>query len=534
MNKIYLFILVVVSSLLFGCSNRTSKKDIHMITLVGTSDLQGLMEPFEYKNDVNGTKTKIMGGGIGRIATLFKNIKSENPLGTFVLSSGDDLMGRYFQTFHGKAIYALMSESGYTLYAPGNHEFDKGPALFATALDDASFKTICSDLLITGTALEGKCLPYKVMMVQGTKIGFFSLMTEHFPLITSPGDVKLSASNQATAQKMVQKLQKENCDIIIAITHIGLNQDKIVAKNVTGIDVIFGGHSHVATPKVVRINNTLIVNAGAKGVYIAKLNLPLDAQSHIKKESISYNLIPVIAPIVSDYKVHTTLEDFKAQLPETVVIGQTTVPWVLTTEALRKNESNVAGLINDLLKSKFGVDVVMNNAGAFRGKQIYPVGDITDTMLHAIDEFANNVYILSIKGKYLRQILERSATLYGKGGLMQVSGIKYTIDLSKQAQEIKKSDGNWTIKKEGKRVTQINIINSSAGLEPLDDTKIYKVLSNSYLVNNAGDGYFWFKKYGINQINTYTTFYTIMAGYLQTHKFMNPPALDGRLTIFNK
>ena len=534
MHKTYLFILVVASLLLFGCSNDTSKQDTHMITLTGTADLQGLMEPFEYENDINGTKIKLVGGGIDRIATLLKNIKSENPLGTFVLSSGDDLMGRYFQTFHGSAIYTLMSESGYTLYAPGNHEFDKGPALFATALDDASFYTICSELLITDTALEGKCLPYKVIMAQGAKIGFFSLMTESFPLITSPGNVKLSASNIVTAEKMVQKLQKENCDIIIAITHIGLDQDEVVAKNVAGIDVIFGGHSHKATQKVVHVNNTLIINPGAKGVYVAKLNLLLDAQSHIKKEIVSYDLIPVTAPIMPDFKVHATLEDFKTQLPATVVLGQTTVPWVLTTEALREKESNVANLINDLLKSKFSVDVVMNNAGAFRGKQIYPAGDITDTMLHAIDEFANNVYILSIKGKYLRQILERSASLYGKGGLMQVSGIKYTIDLSKQAQEIKNSDGNWTIEKEGERVTQVNIVNSSGGLEPLDDTKIYKVLSNAYLVNNAGDGYFWFKKYGTNQINTYTTFYTIMAGYLQTHKLMDPPDLDGRLTILNK
>jgi len=530
MNKIYIFILVLVNLLFFGCS---SKQNTHMITLIGTADLQGVMESFEYEYDVNGTKTKIMGGGIDRVATLFKEEKAENPFGTFVLSSGDDLMGRYFHTFHGKAIDTLMSESGYTLYAPGNHEFDKGPLLFAKALDDASFETICSDLLITGTPLEGKCLPYKVITAQGARVGFFSLMTENFPLITSPGDVNLSASNLVTAQKMVQKLQKENCDIIIAITHIGLDQDEVVAKNVAGIDVIFGGHSHEATQKIVRLNDTLIVNAGEKGAYVVKLNLPLDAQKHIKKESVSYCLTPVITPITSDYKVHTTLEDFKAQLPTTVVLGQTTVSWDLTKDALRKKESNVADLINDLLKAKFCVDVVMNNAGAFRGNPIYPAGDITDTMLHAIDEFSNNVYIMGIEGKYLRQILEHSASLYGEGGLMQVSGIKYSIDLSKQAQEIKNSDGIWTIEKEGKRVTRVNIVNSSGGLEPLDDTKIYKILSNAYLVNHAGDGYFWFKKYGTNQINTYTTFYTIMTGYLETHNLMNPPSLDGRLSILN-
>jgi 5'-nucleotidase len=57
------------------------------------------------------------------------------------------------------------------------------------------------------------------------------------------------------------------------------------------------------------------------------------------------------------------------------------------------------------------------------------------------------------------------------------------------------------------------------------------VLSNAYLVNHAGDGYFWFGKYGTDPKNTYTTFYTVMASYLETHKIMDPKPLDGRLKI---
>jgi len=526
--KLVIGCMVVFS--LFGCTSLTSEK--HSITIIGTADIQGLMEPVSQTYEINGSVEALEGGGISRIATLLKNAQEANPLGTFILSSGDDLMGRYFHTFKGEAIYSLMSKSGYMLYAPGNHEFDKGPEVFANALNYAKFGTICSDLLIENTSLEGKCIPYKIVNAQGAKIGFFSLMTEELPLITTPGKVKLSADNLVSAEKMVKVLKEAHCDVIVAITHIGLDQDKVIAQKVEGIDVIFGGHSHEVTKTLVHVNDTLIVNAGEEGAYVVKLEIPLDTQYKLKKEEAVYTVIPVIAPLAKESAVESMLEMYKAQLPATIVLGETTVPWDLTTDTLRTGESNVADLINDLLRDKFLVDIVMNNAGAFRGKKVYPPGDITDTMLHEIDEFSNNAYMMTMEGKYLKQVLEHSAASYGEGGLMQVSGIRYTIDLNKQAQVIKQNDdGSWVIVTPGERVSDVMIVGKDNTLVPLDENQTYKVLSNAYLVEHAGDGYFWFGKYGTDSKNTYTTFYTVMASYLETHKIMDPKPLDGRLKI---
>ncbi|MEA2091433.1 MAG: 5'-nucleotidase C-terminal domain-containing protein [Campylobacterota bacterium] len=530
---IYFTILFTINLFFLGCTtSSTSEKKTNIITIIGTADLQGLMEPYKQEYDVNGRKEEILGGGISKISSVLKQAKNENPFGTFIVSTGDDLMGRYFHTFKGEAIYSLMSQSGYELYAPGNHEFDKGTEVFANALKYAEFDTICSDLAIKDTLLEDKCIPYKIIHAKGAKIGFFSLMTEDFPLITSPGKVKLKASNLLVAQDMVNTLQNEHCSIIIGLTHIGLEQDKLLAKEVKGIDIIFGGHSHRYTEKLIRINDTLIMNGGEQGSYIVKLDLPLDKKHHIKKEEANYTLTPVIAPIVPDKEVEKRLKEYKAQLPATIILGKTTVEWDLTTDKLRQEESNVVDLINDLLRDKFNVDIVMNNAGAFRGKKVYPAGNITDTMLHEIDGFSNNVYILNIEGKYLRQVLEHSATLYGEGGLMQVSGIHYTMDLSKNPQVIKQNDnGTWVIEKTGERISRISIEATDGTLTPLKDETIYQVLSNAYLVNHAGDGYFWFEQYGRDQKNTYTTFYTIMTEYVEKHTIMDPKPLDGRLEI---
>jgi len=172
------------------------------------------------------------------------------------------------------------------------------------------------------------------------------------------------------------------------------------------------------------------------------------------------------------------------------------------------------------------VEIVLNNAGAFRGGKVYPEGNITDTMLKEIDEFGNYAYMLKLKGKYIRQILERSASQYDEGGLMQVSGLKYRITLPRQLQQIK----DRKITRTGERVDNIEVSIDGKWL-PLDDNRTYSVLSNSFIVNHEGDGYFWFKKYGTDMKNTYTTFYSIMAEYIDHNKSLTPYAKDGRLEI---
>ena len=182
-------------------------------------------------------------------------------------------------------------------------------------------------------------------------------------------------------------------------------------------------------------------------------------------------------------------------------------------------------MINDLLRKKFGVDIVLNNSGAFRGKRVYPAGPISDAMLQEIDEFRNNAYILHIKGKWIKEILEHGAASYGKGGWLQVSGISYQVNLRKPLQKVV----DRRVVQEGERVRHIQVQNGDRW-QDLNTSKVYKVLTNAFLAK-GGDGYFWFKKYGKNPKNTYTSFYSILVQTLQRYKELTPPLPDGRIQI---
>jgi 5'-nucleotidase len=517
-------ITIFLSLLLLSSSALASNK---VITIAGTADLQGMMEASSQRFDLNGDgkKEKIMMGGMAYLATVYKQLKNDNP-NTVIVSTGDDLMNKYFHTYKGKAIFSLMSDAGYELYAFGNHEFDKGSEILSEALGDATFTSVCSDLNVSASALKGKCLPYRIKEIDGVKVGFFSLMTEDLPLVTSERAVKIMADNVTTAKRMVKLLREEGVHIIVALSHIGYKQDRVLAKQVKGIDLIFGGHSHDYVKKIGHINETAIVNGGQQGIQVVKVDIPLDQELNVLKKEIKMTKIPVTDSFKADQKIKKRVAMYQEGFPAAIILGETETPWNLTSDEIRKNESTVANMVNDLMREKFKVDVVMNNAGAFRGSKIYSKGNITNTMLKEIDEFGNYAYILKLKGKYFKEILERSAASYGEGGLMQVSGLKYRILLPKQVQKIK----DRKVVKPGNRVDNIKVLQEGQWVD-LDPEKEYSILSNSFIVNHEGDGYFWFKKYGTALKNTYTTFYSIMAEAIDMQKVLSPKAKDGRLEI---
>jgi len=499
------------------------------ISIVGTADLQGMLEPSVQKIDLDsdGKCEKVEMGGISHLATLYKELKKENP-NTVVVSAGDDLMNRYFHVFRGKAILGMMSEAGYDLYVFGNHEFDKGSDVLAEALKGTKFTTICSDLDVSASSLKSMCTPYVMKEIDGVKVGIFSLITEDLMEETAEKKVKLRGSNVEIAKEMIAALKKQGADVIVLVSHIGYKKDVALAKQVKGIDVIFGGHSHSYMKKIGHIGKTVIVNGGEQGSLVVKVDIPIDDNNKAEHKKITMTKIPVSAKYAADDRVEKKLEGYEKKLPKTIVLGVTKKDWIMDSKRNRKGESTVADMINDLLRRKYKVDIVMNNVGAFRGKKVYPAGNITNTMLKSIDEFGNYAFMMTMKGKYIKPILETSASDYGEGGLMQVSGLKYTIDLKKLMQ---KKEGEKVIRK-GERVTDVKVLQDGKWVA-VEPEKEYTLLTNSFIAQKGGDGYFWFHKYGTDFQNTYATFYSIMAEEVDEKKELTPKEKDGRLTIIH-
>ena len=219
-------------------------------------------------------------GGVVRRHTFIQETRKQYP-NTIVVDAGDFSQGTpYFNLFKGFPEIELMNKMGYDVVTLGNHEFDNGSKALAKRLKLADFKIVCANYKFKNKKLARLVKPYTIINMDGKKIGFFGLLLDMKRVLMPSHYQEVTFSDPiAAAQKMVDLLKnKEQCDLIICLSHLGIKPehegditDKDIAENVPGIDVIIGGHSHLLLEYPVIVNDTKILQARKNGIYVGKL-----------------------------------------------------------------------------------------------------------------------------------------------------------------------------------------------------------------------------------------------------------------------
>ena len=243
------------------------------IVILHTNDTHSRIEPYNDPKEGNV-------GGIARRSKFIQDTRNQYP-NTILVDAGDFSQGTpYFNLYKGVPEIELMNTLGYDVVALGNHEFDNGSKPLAKRLKLANFKIVCANYQFKSKALAKIVKPYAIMNIEGKKIGFFGLLCD-MEKITMPNYYQevTFLDPIATAQKMVDILKnKEQCDFIICLSHLGIDpefkndiSDKELAKQVSGIDFIIGGHTHLLLNEPVIVNDTKIVQVGKNGGYVGKV-----------------------------------------------------------------------------------------------------------------------------------------------------------------------------------------------------------------------------------------------------------------------
>jgi 5'-nucleotidase len=240
-------------------------------------------------NDKKGADKDISSmGGLAKLSTLVNSLKSEN---TLLIDAGDLMQGTpYYNFFGGEVEVKILNEIGYEYFNIGNHEFDQGISELYKSLKLAKFKIISSNYDFTKTPLNKIIRTYDVIIKNGIKIGIFGLGPNPKGLIPKKHIKGLIFKDPiSSAKKMVNFLRnKKNVDVVICISHLGLyskkendymtRSDIDIAKNVSGIDLITGGHTLMEHPIEVKKDNgslTIINHSGYWGIYIARVILKI-------------------------------------------------------------------------------------------------------------------------------------------------------------------------------------------------------------------------------------------------------------------
>jgi len=253
------------------------------LTILHTNDMHSRIEPFPE----NAPQWAGL-GGMARREALIASIRQQEP-NVLLLDSGDIWQGTpYFNFFQGELEYKLMSRMKYDASTFGNHDFDNGLDGLQKQLPNAGFPFLIANYDFGGTPLAGRFQPYKVFEKAGARIGVFGLGIELKGLVADKNFGATQYLNPVTvAQAQVQQLrQKERCDMVICLSHLGYKyegeklDDRKLAAQVGGIDLILGGHTHTFMPAPEPITGpqghvTLINQVGWSGINLGRIDYEL-------------------------------------------------------------------------------------------------------------------------------------------------------------------------------------------------------------------------------------------------------------------
>lgn len=501
-KKSVILIFFLLVSLLFPTSLAFAENvEATKIVILHTNDTHARV--LESDND---------GMGFAKLAEKVKAIKEENP-NVLLLDAGDILHGLPFATISkGESIVKIMNAIKYDAMAPGNHDFNYGYERLVELKELMDFPMISANVYKDGKPLF---TPYIIKEVGGVKIGIFGLTTPETSYKTNPKNVVgLEFKDPAEiAESMVKALKDEDADFIIALAHLGIDEDsedtsKKVAENVNGIDVIIDGHSHSMLESGLQVGDCLIAQTGEYIKNIGIVEVEFEEGKVISKKAALFS-----KEQAADLQENTELKEVIDKIDEennqitSVKVGETAVKLDGERENARTRETNLGNLITSAVLEATGADVALTNGGGIRAS--IEAGEITTGDIIKVLPFGNYVVTIEAKGQDIVAALEHGTSSYPdqKGAFPQVAGITYTIDLSAE---------------KGSRVIDVKV-----GGEPIDPEKIYKLATNDFIAA-GGDEYTMFKDG--KMLAEFSALNEILESYIKELGIVNVE-VEGRITV---
>lgn len=303
----------------------------------------------------------------------------------------------------GKANVALMNEAGYDVATIGNNE---GITLSHNDLhqlyEEAQFSVICSNL-DDRFGNNPQWLKHEATLVskQGTRLGIMAL-TAAFAPFYGPLGWKIEDPFQVLSEKVRQ--MKQEHDLVILLSHLGLSDDEEIARRFPEIDVIIGAHTHHLLKNGKEENGVLLTAAGKGSLYVGEVILEWDTDKRqlIQKAAFAHDVTTAAGSKETEKRIDALQRKADAVLNKTVVKLQEPlkVDWFETTPIIRQ--------LADHLKEWTKADCAMINAGVLL--ESFPAGPVTEGDIHRICPHPINPCTVAVSGEQLIEILRASQT----------------------------------------------------------------------------------------------------------------------------
>ncbi len=377
-------------------------------------------------------------GGYAHMAAVFNKIKEERYGKTIMLDTGDSWQGTGIALLtKGMAVVNVQNAMGYDAMT-GHWEFSYGKKQLLSNIKNLKFPFIAQN--VTNATWGGLIFkPYIIKEVNGLRVG---IIGQAFPYVSVAQPSGLTHGwnfgiNTSHAQKMVNKLKnEEKVDLVVVLSHNGLEVDRKFASLINGIDIIVGGHTHDILPAPQIINNTIIVQAGTHGKFVGRIDLNVR-----NKRIVDYDhkLIPIVTNwIKPDPEISRIINEEYAPYADKLNEELGTSEDLLYRRATFI--STVDNVVEQAFIEKYDTPLVFTPGWRW-GETILPGEKIT--MEHVYGAYGTTypeVYKFNLKGSVLFQVYsERLSDVFAKDPYLQMGGDCTRVSNSKLHIQINQS-----------------------------------------------------------------------------------------------
>ncbi|MEM1361471.1 MAG: 5'-nucleotidase C-terminal domain-containing protein [Pseudomonadota bacterium] len=504
----------------------------YVLHVLHINDLHSRLAPVNKYNSTCSAEDDAAGecfGGVARLATMIDQMrddleaKGENVI---VLDAGDQFQGSLmYTTYKGAAAAEFMKEIGFDAMAVGNHEFDDGPLKLVDFIRAVNFPVVSGNLNVAAEPQLAEVLePHVVLDIGGEKIGIVSALATDTVDTSSPGPNVVFSDEVEELTEDVEMLDDQGVDIIIALTHVGLNRDLQIAEMVPHLDAVIGGHSHTYLnsddpeaegPYPTMVDDVPVVQAGAYGRYLGYLVLTFDDAG----ELVSAKGGPIA--LTADIKPHEEIAERVGELTGPIedlmaeVVGESAAAVDGERNNCRSRECTMGNLVADAMLDRVrdqGISIAITNGGGLRAS--IDTGEVTMGEVLTVLPFQNTLSTFTATGAMIIDALENGVSQVEdlKGRFPQVAGLRFSWDPSAGPNE--------------GRIVEVEVANGDAWV-PIDPAAEYGVVTNNY-VRNGGDGYAVFEV-AKDAYDFGPGLERVLADYLEALGGPYQPYIDGRI-----
>ena len=306
-------------------------------------------------------------GGVVPLAWHLAKERETAPADVF-LDAGDFMTGNPVCTLEvngvvGAAVPEMMNRLGYDVGLVGNHEFDNGREGLGPLLKEFEFPLLAADIVDEDGVPAFRADPV-ILRRGGLDIGVLGVSCAGMAGVVTTG--RLGGLHMAEQAEIVRAQVAELdpwTDLLILLTHNGVEDDRELARRLAGVgvDVIVGGHSHTRLEEPELVEGILIVQAGSAWANLGRLDLAVEEDRVVRYAGRLVTLWadgaeaePGLTRVVRKYSERMDRE-FKRE------IGTLVTDW-----RRGRGETNIGDWLADRIRERAGADVSLVNSGTIR------------------------------------------------------------------------------------------------------------------------------------------------------------------------